>query len=391
MTSTTAMDGGHADELLPPKRLDVLRELKTLKARDGITTGKVRTKGPNLQRLDISRDELLRTGGESADLPIATVKALHCVVESYHRQENEVQGMDDQRWVVLRHELNLDQAFGFDLGQRQDLAKDILRIGDDEYKKRSTAVFEWYSWDIVQLIESKCRPPGEWEKREALRIINLTSKKEQYDEVYNLLRLSPIARRDRTALTMSVARGMPKFFNVLERIIDRVDAYDMAQMAIHSVGKLIYDVIIRTYDVTETLIPWRVLSTFVMNQDWSTASEYFAAASELESMLVERELNTLSVEDRNKYNETTYLFLDQERSAITPIFSDALEASIRLLAKFVVSVDLQYEWALDKRQVSSDSIRWYDQYYFSIANKTDLSYYKTLLIEYSDSEDESGE
>ncbi len=341
----------------PPVFNDLLRELQELKKREGITPAKVRRDGANLQRLPISRDEYARTQHHGVDLAIATVEALKCVVNSY-RTAHPVPGEAfDQRWVVLNHELNLEAAFHFNLGDRQLRARaDLGDLGEKQYESRSSAIIEAFAVKLLQLVRSLCWTPGEWEANEAARINKLPESLRER-AIFAALMCSAATFNDRAAPTPRLGDMLPNLSQSLPSAKGRKYPLPKTRQlffdAVVAVGRQVYDPSISTItDVLRSsqplLLPFDVIIKLVTASRWPTNSDYAYAAEAADQLL--RDAGYVPVWFPPRYRKDLFLdgkrFFNYQDTAANDLFMDGLEQTARLLARIVVRIDRYGLWRI---------------------------------------------
>ncbi|MDX1870708.1 hypothetical protein SBI67_01115 [Mycolicibacterium sp. 120266] len=341
MTTTSHDEGAPSDELTPPTALEVLRELRALRSRDGLTADKVRHRGPHLQRLAMSRDELAHSGAGEDGLPGATIRALRCAVQSYLRGPQPRTG-HNFNWVVLHYELNLTQASGLGLEARIGEARNISGVGEDVYANKAKAILENFAFDIAALSESLCREPAAL--REARRIARL-SEDERVRQIYFLL-VGSGAFHDGT-----LASALPNLFEINDRLKTGAndDPAALAGAAVESAGSSLYDQFatrIVTFTRETAFIPWAQLRPLLGIGQWPPNTVYAEVARTLDTMVRRGAAWPHGRWPRDPNPKAAYVpdFFSYATNTCRPFFWQTLRRSLNLLARIVVWVDKHQQW-----------------------------------------------
>lgn len=389
VTTTTTQDDGTSGDISLPSYEEVWEALQVLRRGAGITVGKVDAAphGATLKRLPMSQDEFQRIGAPSGQLALAAIKALKCHVDSYNKPSYTIRGTKDTadaRWVILRHELNLDQSIGLIFQDRQEQARVALDFSKDAYKERAASIYRVFVGEILELTESRCRPAGEWVNREINKFSRLT-RQQLLETLENLLlRLGPVAYRD-VALTLSVlSQAMPNLAAALRRYdieAERPGAGDIIFATLTVFGAAYYDDAAHWYltyiDSDVVLLPWDVLSLLWFTPEWPSADDYLGAGKDADYAL---EYDTwplpIAPEYRLRFDETGELFLAHSPHHPTEVFFEALRASMRLFAQLLTQLDFLGEWLAQKDPKYADGkityFGWYpdDPKGFNLSNVT---------------------
>ncbi|EIV26515.1 hypothetical protein I542_5219 [Mycobacteroides abscessus 1948] len=97
--------------------------------------------GKNLQRLRISQHEFAPRGGNAGTtLPITTIRALDCALQSYHAEDTHA--------VILKAILNLRNAPGNLTDRRQDAMLNLGIYGKDTYSRAEAAAILMFA-DLI--------------------------------------------------------------------------------------------------------------------------------------------------------------------------------------------------------------------------------------------------
>ncbi|WP_255789308.1 hypothetical protein [Mycobacteroides abscessus] len=358
VTTTATQDDDASHQLVPPTHEEIEAELLDLRKREGVTNKKVTAAGRALMRLPISQDEWRRTKPNGIDLPRATVRALTCVVDSYDATftSKDKSGKNitkkDVRWVILRHELNLDQAIGFDLGQRQDAAKLLIGVGDQMYKDRAAAVYTLFIDQIVGLRESLCRPRDEWVSEAYEEFVHSPDSVRRVRFRSLVLELGEVAYRDLAATWQVLSRTTPN----LASAIDRYKLFSRAPepgaiifASLRAVGESFYNDFARQYltelDPKALLLPWHVLSLLVLTKDAAVQDDYDDAARESDVAILRVEW-PLPVYFRDRIvRQSGGPLFDHVLNEPTDRFYQALRASLELFTQLVMGMDGEGGWS----------------------------------------------
>ncbi|BBX63219.1 hypothetical protein MSAS_23930 [Mycobacterium saskatchewanense] len=351
MTTTTTPDD--APLQLPPTPEAVKSELYALRRNEGVTPRKIADSGDNLKRLPISQDEHHRTGAVEGRLPVATIDALKCVVNSYkwqHIKPGEVQNVS---WIILWNELNLDQSLGFHLDGRQKKAHmEMGSTGPKDYKNRSDAVYTLFADQIAMLRESLCRPRDEWADREASEIRARTD-----DEIVALIRsvllqLGPDAYSN-IKRTISVLSGlMPNLSKSVKEStiwphIDGALVFD----ALRQLGARFYDDIAQRYlasiDSEMLLLPWELLSRFILQSEWPSERDYAVSSKDADTSIeYDKWPLPISKDFQAFFNSEDQLFFSHKDEQETDEFHHALYLSMTLFAQILARLDRLGRWII---------------------------------------------
>ncbi len=355
MTTTASNDEERFEAPPPPRHADVLAELQQLRRQEGVTPARMDAMGGRLMRLPISRDELKRSGMYEDEIALATIQALRCEVESYNRPEFRVGDRPDPRWVVLRHELNLDQSLRLYLGERQHDACAELGLSEKTYPRRADAIFSNFAHVIMQRQESPCRSEDEWLLPEAEAIDDLP-RAERVTHVRDLLLLlSPTARRDYRATRSVLARAMPQLADLLDQRVIGPNSTpgDAVFAALSDVGRAHYDDVAEDY-VIETLsndgevllLPWETLSQLILTAGWPSDGATAVAAQTLDTLLEFEDFTGLFGPHHVEHAMFGGLFYDATAEEPTEVFHRAFDTSVTLFAEMLCELDGLGRWEM---------------------------------------------
>ncbi|MDM2496009.1 hypothetical protein PP564_12945 [Mycobacteroides abscessus] len=361
VTTTEAYDDDIWDGLEPPTRDELLDALHSLRRREGVTSAKVAKAGGALMRLPMSLDEWRRTRANGVDLSRATVAALACVVNSYDEEfpkrnrSGEATMRKDARWIILRHELNLDQAIGFDLGQRQDVAKALLDVGKDVYKYRAEGVYGVFVDEITALRRSRCRPGDEWAVEAFERFDDMPRAERQAEFVRHMLFIGEIAHRNLATTWQVLSQAMPNLASALDRYKLFARAPEPGAIiftSLRALGEAFYDDFARKYltdvDPKALLLPWHVLSRLMLTKDAAVQDDYDDVAREADVAILRVEWPLpVYYRDRIVRSSGGPLF-DHGINEPTDRFYQALRASLELFAQLVIGMDGEGGWSVPR-------------------------------------------
>lgn len=361
VTTTEAYGDDIWDGLEPPTHDEILGTLLSLRRREGVTSAKVAQAGLALMRLPMSLDEWRRTRAGGRDHAKATVAALACVVNSYDEEfptrnrSGEATMRKDARWIILRHELNLDQAIGFNMEQRQDVAKALLDVGKDVYKYRAAAVYGVFVDEITALRRSRCRSDDEWALEAFERFDNRPRAERQAQFVRYMLFIGEIAHRDLTTTWQVLSRTMPNLASAIDRYKLSSRAPEPGAIIFASLrvlGEAHYDDFARKYltdvDPKALLLPWHMLSRLMLTKDAAVQDDYDDLAREADVAILRVEW-PLPVYYRDRIvSQSGGPLFDHLLNEPTDRFYQALRASLELFAQLVMSMDGEGGWSVPR-------------------------------------------
>lgn len=359
VTTTEAYDDDIWDGLEPPTHDEILETLLSLRRREGVTRAKVARDGRTLMQLPMSLDEWRRTRSSGRDHATATVAALACVVNRYDEEfptrnrSGEATMRKDARWIILRHELNLDQAIGFNMEQRQDVAKALLDVGKDVYNYRAEGVYGVFVDEITALRRSCCRSDDEWALEAFERFDDRPRAERQAQFRRYMLFIGEVAYHDLTTTWQVLSRTVPNLASAIDRykLFSRAsDPGTIIFASLRALGEAFYDDFARQYlqeiDREALLLPWGIVSLLVLTKDAAVQDDYIDAARESEAAITFEEWSLpLHPRHLRLSEQPDGLLFNYRLDEPTDRFYQALRASLEMFAQLVIGMDGEGGWS----------------------------------------------